>query len=115
MSVPLGHSPDYDLIADLDGELRRVQVKTTRRRTPHGRWQVMLETKGGNQSWSGTTRRFDAGRYDWLFVLVADGRCWLIPANQIEATTSVCLGGTKYAEHEVEPGRAFVAAAEAPR
>ena len=27
--VPLGHSPDIDLIADYDGRLVRVQVKTT--------------------------------------------------------------------------------------
>ena len=26
--TPLGHSPDYDLIADSDGRFMRVQVKT---------------------------------------------------------------------------------------
>jgi Holliday junction resolvase-like predicted endonuclease len=29
VSVPLGHSPDYDLIAQLAGRLMRIQVKTT--------------------------------------------------------------------------------------
>lgn len=36
--VPLGHSPDVDLIAELNGRLLRVQVKTStlRRKTPRG-------------------------------------------------------------------------------
>jgi len=50
---PIGHSPDCDLIAD-DGEaLQRVQVKTTTRHRNH-RWEVMLCTRGGNQSWNGS-------------------------------------------------------------
>ena len=105
--VPFGHSPDYDLVADVDGELLRVQVKTSRRRTPAGNYSVMLTTKGGNQSWNGVVRHFDASRYDRLFVLVGDGRRWLIPSGAIAGRTSICLGGTKYAEFEVERGRAF--------
>jgi Holliday junction resolvase-like predicted endonuclease len=47
--VPIGHSPDCDLIAD-DGEaLLRVQVKTTTR-FRNRRWEVMICTRGGNQS-----------------------------------------------------------------
>jgi hypothetical protein len=107
VAIPVGHSPDYDLVADFAGTLHRVQVKTTRRRTPAGRWQAMLETHGGNQSWSGTVKRFDASRYDWLFVLVGDGRCWFIPAGAIEASSAICLGGPKYAEFEVDRGQPF--------
>ena len=29
VSIPFGHSPDYDLVAEVDGRLYRVQVKTT--------------------------------------------------------------------------------------
>ena len=113
--LPLGHSPDVDLVADLHGELLRVQVKTSRRLTPVGNFSVMLATKGGNQSWSGVARHFDASRYDRLFVLVGDGRRWFIPSGRIEGRTSVCLGGAKYAEFEVETGRAFADAAEIAR
>ena len=105
--IPIGHSPDYDLIADFGDRLVRVQVKTSRRLTPHGRFQVMLETKGGNQSWNGVVRRFDRSRYDSLFVLVADGRRWFIPSDRIEGTSGICLGGTKYGEFEVASGRPF--------
>ena len=40
-----------------------------------------------------------------LFVHVGDGRRWFIPAAAVEGRTAVNLGGPKYAEFEVEPGR----------
>jgi PD-(D/E)XK endonuclease len=48
--VPIGHSPDYDLVAEIDG------------------------------------------------------RCWFIPAQVVEGTTGITLGGPKYAEYEVGAG-----------
>src|SRR3712207_2955872 len=76
VSVPLFHSPDYDLIAETPSGLLRVQVKTSRSHTDAGGWSVAVCTRGGNQSWSGLVKRFDAGRCDLLFVLVGDGRRW---------------------------------------
>ncbi|HEV3283230.1 MAG TPA: group I intron-associated PD-(D/E)XK endonuclease [Solirubrobacteraceae bacterium] len=102
--IPLGHSPDVDLIADDGEELVRVQVKTTTANR-RGRWDVSICTRGGNQSWSGPVKRFSASRCDWLFVLVGDGRRWCIPAEVVEAGTHLRLGGPKYARYEVEPGR----------
>jgi Holliday junction resolvase-like predicted endonuclease len=104
VSFPVGHSPDYDLIAD-DGEaLLRVQVKTSAQQG-NGRWLVSLCTRGGNRSWNGIVKRFSASRCDRLFVLVADGRRWFIPARAVEGGTGLTLGGPKYSEFEVEPGR----------
>jgi Holliday junction resolvase-like predicted endonuclease len=102
--VPLGHSPDCDLIADDGRELLRVQVKTTTQYR-NRRWAVMLCTRGGNRSWNGIAKLFSASRCDRLFVLVADGRRWFIPATAVEARTAVLLGGPKYAEYEVDIGR----------
>jgi hypothetical protein len=102
--VPLGHSPHCDLVAEADGALMRVQVKTcTVFRT--GRWEVTLCTRGGNQSWSGLVKRLDPGRIDYLFVLVADGRRWFIPADAIAGGSGILLGGPKYASFEVDVGR----------
>jgi hypothetical protein len=102
--LPVGHSPDCDLIAD-DGEaLFRVQVKTTTR-FRNRRWEVMICTRGGNQSWSGTVKLFSPSRCDRLFVLVADGRRWFIPAGAVEAGTGLLLGGPKYSKFEIAPGR----------
>jgi Holliday junction resolvase-like predicted endonuclease len=106
VSLPIGHSPDYDLIAD-DGEaLLRVQVKTSTQRA-NGRWRLSVCTRGGNRSWNGLVKRFSATRCDCLFVLVADGRRWFIPAGAVEGGTALNLGGPKYSEFEVEPGRPF--------
>jgi hypothetical protein len=104
ISVPLGHSPDYDLIADDGQDLLRVQVKTTTQFHNH-RWVVALCTRGGNRSWNRIVKLFSASRCDSLFVLVADGRRWFIPATAVEASTAVLLGGPKYAEYEVDRGR----------
>jgi hypothetical protein len=103
VSIPFGHSPDYDLVADLDGQLLRVQVKTSACRDK-GRWAVTVCTRGGNQSWSGLVKTLDLDRFDRLFVLVADGRQWFIPADRVEGGRNILLGGPKYAEFEVDRG-----------
>jgi hypothetical protein len=105
--LPIGHSPDYDLIADDGDALLRVQVKTSTQHAPKGRWRILVCTLGGNRSWNGLVKRFSATRCDWLFVLVADGRRWFIPAGAVEGGTALHLGGPKYSEFEIEPGTRF--------
>jgi hypothetical protein len=119
--IPIGHSPDYDLVAGLpDGTLLKVQVKTSvfRSRTPngHARWSVSLVTNGGNQSWTGRAKRFDPTSVDVVFVLVGDGRRWMIPSSAIEGQ-AVKLGGSKYSEFEIvrtEPIDRLVYGSESP-
>jgi hypothetical protein len=103
VAIPFGHSPHYDLIADIAGQPFRVQVKTSACRYKQ-RWVVTLCTRGGNQSWQGLVKRLDPSRFDYLFVLVGDGRQWFIPAHRIEGATAIHLGGPKYSEFEVERG-----------
>ena len=104
VAVPVGHSPDWDLVAELDGRLLRVQVKTCTY-VRNERWEIRLCTRGGNQSWNGVVKRMDASRCDYLFVHVGDGRRWFIPSGRVEGGSLIRLGGPKYAEFEVEPGR----------
>jgi bifunctional DNA-binding transcriptional regulator/antitoxin component of YhaV-PrlF toxin-antitoxin module len=102
VSFPLFHSPDYDLIADLGGRLLRVQVKTSScKHGPTDHFAVQLATSGGNQSWNGVVKEFDAGRIDFLFVLVEDGRRWFIPTSEIEGRHGISLGGDKYSEFQI--------------
>jgi hypothetical protein len=107
--VPFGHAPDFDLVAEMDHQLIRIQVKTSRCRNGNqvGGYHVQLSTRGGNQSWSGTSKLFDTKRCDYVFILVADGRRWLIPAAEIRAKHSLIVGGAAYRRFEVEPGRPF--------
>ena len=102
--VPIGHSPDYDLVADFGAGLIRIQCKTSSV-FGNGRWDVTTCTRGGNQSWNGMVKRLESARYDQLFVLVADGRRWLIPSDRVEGGCGVRLGGPKYQAFEIETGR----------
>jgi hypothetical protein len=107
--VPIGHSPDFDLVAAANGRLLRVQAKCSTRRmtTPRReeRFPVGLATRGGNQSWNGIAKVLDASRLDYLFVLTCDGRRWFIPSTVLEGRTAITLGGPKYAEFEIERGQ----------
>ena len=110
VALPFGHSPDWDLLAELAGHLVRIQVKTTSCYRK-GRWEVAICTRGGNQSWSGVVKRFSRLRCDYLFVHVGDGRRWLIPSDKVEGGTGVLLGGPKYERYEVDRGCSFAALA----
>jgi len=103
VAIPLGHSPDWDLIAEIDGRLLRVQVKTSTC-WHKKRWFVSVCTRGGNQSWNGIVKRLDPSRCDYLFVLAGDGRRWFIPSQAVGGGTAIQLGGPKYADFEVERG-----------
>jgi hypothetical protein len=105
--IPFGHSPDVDLVADVEGRLLRVQVKTSTQVAETSRGElrrvVSLKTCGGNQSWSGVAKEIDPGRVDFVFVLTGDGRRWLIPSDCLEARNTIRLGGAKHSEHEIDP------------
>jgi hypothetical protein len=103
IAIPVGNNRHWDLVAELSGRVLRVQVKTTRCRR-RGRWEVTVATRGGNQSWSGVAKLLDTTRFDYLFIHVADGRRWFIPAGHVGGVSGLRLGGPKYAEFEVEEG-----------
>ena len=109
--IPFGHSPDLDLVAYAHGRLLRIQVKTSTQRvtTPNGhvRSAVALATSGGNRSWTGETKKIDPSCFDYLFAHIGDGRRWFIPSLMLEARNAITLGGPKYSEFEIEPGRAI--------
>lgn len=102
--VPLNHSPDADVIAEIgDGSPLRVQVKTSGCRRGEV-FSVSLCTNGGNQSWSGTVSLFDRDRCDFLFVRLTDGRRWFIPSSAVDGRRGINLGGRKYSEYEIGAG-----------
>ena len=102
--APLFSAPDYDLVVDFGDGLQRVQVKTCARHNELGRFPVQLATLGDNQSWSGLVKYFDRGRCDLLYVVIADGRRWLIPSTAVDARTAITVGGPKYSEYQIDPG-----------
>jgi hypothetical protein len=103
VAIPVGNNRHWDLVAELDSRVLRVQVKTSVCRAK-GRWVVTLCTRGGNQSWNGVSKVLDHSRFDYLFALVGDGRQWFVPADRVDGGSGLTLGGPKYAEFEVERG-----------
>lgn len=107
--LPIGHSPDFDLVAEASGRLLKIQVKTSTQSTVtpagHPRSVVALVTAGGNRSWNGIVKRLDPARVDYLFAHTGHGRRWFIPTTALEARNAISLGGAKYSEFEIEPGR----------
>ena len=103
--TPDGIHVPFDLLAVKDGQMFRVQVKTSRSK-PAGKWAkdgtfaVNLITSGGNTTVN-TRKKIDKSQVDLLFVMVTDGRCWLIPFDKIEATSSIVVGISKYDEYQI--------------
>jgi hypothetical protein len=85
---PLWPQPRCRLVACTHGRLLRVQVKTSTQRE---------RREEGDRP----------GTLDYLFAHTGDGRRWFIPSLVLEARNAITLGGPKYSEFEIEPGRAI--------
>ena len=107
VAYPFGHSPDWDLVAEIDLTMYRIQVKTSTVFLKR-RWDVRLSTSGGNQSWNRVVKLFHPSRCDYVFVLVGDGRQWFIPAAELGGGHVIRLGGPKYERFEVDSDRPIV-------
>lgn len=102
VSVPLTDSQDYDLVVERNGDLLRVQVKTTKFKD--GKYyQVALQTRGGNQSWSGTIKTFIDTEVELLYIVCDNGTEYMIPAREITSRNSLNLG-EKYADWKTLKG-----------
>lgn len=101
VAIPLNDTQPYDLIADFDGKLQRVQVKTTRCTDNNGKsYKVQLRNCGGNRTGKARIVLFDNKLCDYLFVYTAAEKCYLIPSEKIEVINSMSIG-EKYSEYEV--------------
>ena len=106
VAIPLNDSQPWDLVVeDAAGVLHRVQVKTTTRRSRYGVYVCMLETAGGNQSFS-TRKPFDRTACDVVFVLTDSGDVYVIPSSDIAVLRTLSLGA-KYERYRVVVGEGF--------
>jgi hypothetical protein len=91
VSVPMTDSARYDLVVDVDGALKRVQVKTTGYQRK-GRYEVHTKTCGGNQTWTGVSRYITVDEVDLVFIYTLAGAMYEMPASLIAGRGSVGLG-----------------------
>lgn len=97
--IPLNDTQKYDLVADFNGGLQRVSVKTSRFEGKYGGYNILLKNCGGSSGKS-KVRHFDNSTCDYVFVLTGDDKIYLIPSSKIEAKSSIVVGN-KYTEYEV--------------
>lgn len=100
VSIPLNDSQKYDLIADFNGGLQRVSVKTSRNSRYETSYTVMLRNCGG-ASGKYVARNFDNTTCDYVFIYVANEDLYLIPAKEITAVNSISVSN-KYVEYKVK-------------
>ncbi len=103
VSKPINDKAKYDLIVD-DGEsIKRVQVKTSKRRDPNttNGYTINLQTKYSNANTSKRSDR-EEGDYDVLFALTERDEAWLIPTDAMGTTkTAVTVGTKKYDQYKL--------------
>ena len=90
ISIPLNDTQGYDLIIDDGNSLKRVQIKTTKFKSPVGDYMVQLRNTGGSSGKS-TIRLFDKSKSDILFVLTYSGVRYEIPTSVINVKNSLTL------------------------
>lgn len=93
VSIPLNDTQDYDLVVDIDGELKKVQVKATGYKQTDNAYQVQL------RSVSGTTKQIyktvKDTNVDYLFCLSEDKTMYLIPKQDIKNKNVLSLSKDK--------------------
>ena len=99
IALPMNDTQKYDLIADFNGGLQRISVKTSRQLTENGTYNVGLRNTGGS-SGNAKVRPFNNSSCDYLFILTGADKLYLIPSNVITAINSITVG-KKYTEYEV--------------
>ena len=99
ISIPLHTNLPYDLVADKDGVLYRVQVKSTSVQKD-GKWNVFIATSGGNTKLH-TRKGFDSSRCDYIFVVAGGTQFWFIPTSIITAKDYLTVGTDKYREYQI--------------
>ena len=98
VALPLTDSADWDLIVEVDGQLKRVQVKTSSQ-VRNGVAVVDASVKGGNKSSIGKTKTVQEQSWDLLFVHhVVTEQQSLIPKDAITSRGQINVGSSKYAE-----------------
>lgn len=88
---PLTDSARYDLVVDIDGELKRVQCKSTNY-IEKSSYVVNTKTCGGNQSWNGAAKVLSKDECDLLFVYVFDGSNYEFPPEIFDGKGKLTLG-----------------------
>ena len=90
VSIPLNDTQDYDLVIEIYNKLYTVQVKATGCKTKYNVYQVPLKSCGGTKGKEYKT--LINTNIDYLFILNADLKMYVIPKNEIKNKSTINLG-----------------------
>ena len=94
VAIPINDSQPYDLVIEEDGQLKKVQVKTSTTDS------IALRTMGGNQSFH-TAKKFDHDACDYVFAMIETGECWLVPTSDFTNKTYLKVTSEKFEKYKI--------------
>ena len=90
VSVPLVDNQSYDLVCEIDGDLKKVQVKSTRTKE-NSNYCVQLRSIRSNRT-GNTIHKFDNNSCDYLLVVTELGDIYFIPTLEVKSKSTLSLG-----------------------
>ena len=89
ISIPLNDAQDYDLIVDINGELKTIQIKYTSTKQTSGNYYVDTRTRGHNNYIKEKEKEAD-----YYFITTELLKNYFIPYNVIENKQTFTLNET---------------------
>lgn len=87
-AVPL-EPQEYDLLVTLPEGISRIQVKSSTCQVANGRWQVRIGRRPYTLDNAAGRTPYDPDSLDYFFVVVGDGRLFLIPSAVLAGRMSM--------------------------
>ena len=101
VSIPLNDTQPYDLVADFNGKLQKISVKTGRSTKNGITYSVQLRNTGGGRKNGIRQVLFDNSSCDYLFIYTIDECLYLIPAPEVAVKSAITVGDIKSKKYEV--------------
>jgi len=103
VALPLTDSADWDIIVEIDGALKRVQVKTSSQLNENGIMMFNANVTGGNKSGDKTNKLIDDQNWDLIFLHHLNTKKQaLIPKESLTTRGQINIGGKKYSEYLID-------------
>ena len=98
--LPIGDKRPYDIIVEVEGLVKRVQVKFAGFYNGVKQHKVALRITGGNQSFN-SVKKYSFEDFDELFIFTESGRKFAIPWSDITARNELNIEHSKYSRYEI--------------
>ena len=89
------------MIVEIDGIVKRVQIKYAGYYVRDKKYKAALRTMGGNQSYS-TVKKYNDNDFELLFIYTGSGRKFLLPWSEIKNRNELSVEASKFSIYEVK-------------